>query len=256
MFLTAGHPIRQTFRKIDKRGIMKLIFSLLLSVIALSGCAKKNEYGNTPNPNGVYINPSAKYLALGDSYTVGQSLQLDQSFPYQLTHLLGKEQIGDPTIIAATGWTTANLINAIDQSGIQDKKYDIVTLLIGVNDQYQGISSTTYSNNFTKLLNTAIAFANNKVNRVFILSIPDYSVTPYAASANRAEIAAQIDQFNAINKQIALSAGVNYLNITDISRKAADEPDLIAGDGLHPSAKMYGLWLQRLEPLVKSSLSQ
>ncbi|MGY3214955.1 SGNH/GDSL hydrolase family protein [Mucilaginibacter sp. HD30] len=234
---------------------MRTFISLLLSVIALSGCAKKSEFDNEVS-NGIYINPSAKYLALGDSYTVGQSVQLDLSFPYQLTRQLGKDQTGDPSIIAATGWTTANLMNAIDQSGVQNKKFDIVTLLIGVNDQYQGINSTTYSNNFKQLLNTAITFANNKVNRVFVLSIPDYSVTPYAASANRADIAAQIDQFNAINKQMALSAGVNYLDITDISRKAKDEPDLIAGDGLHPSAKMYGFWIQRLEPLVRSSLSK
>ncbi len=232
---------------------MKTILSLLISVVALSGCAKKSEINNAPNSSGVYINPSSNYLALGDSYTVGQSIPLDQSFPYQLTKLLGAD---NPTIVAATGWTTANLINAIDQSGVLNKKYDFVTLLIGVNDQYQGISSTTYSSNFTKLLNTALALANNKAKRVFVLSIPDYSVTPYAASANRAEIAAQIDQFNTINKQIALSAGVNYLDITDISRKANDEPDLIAGDGLHPSAKMYGLWVQRLGPLVRSALSQ
>jgi lysophospholipase L1-like esterase len=233
---------------------MKTFFSLLLVVVALSGCAKKSEVDNEPS-NGIYINPSANYLALGDSYTVGQSVQLDLSFPYQLTQLLGKDQTEDPSIIAATGWTTANLINAIDQSGIQNKKFEFVTLLIGVNDQYQGISTATYSNNFTKLLNTAITLANNKVNRVFVLSIPDYSVTPYAASANRDKIATEIDQFNTINKQIALSAGVNYLNITDISRKAKDEPDLIAGDGLHPSAKMYNLWVQRLEPMVRSALA-
>ena len=235
---------------------MKTFISLLLSVVTFSGCAKKSDLNDTSNINGVYINPSAKYLALGDSYTVGQSVPLDQSFPYQLSRLLSKEQIGDPTIIAATGWTTTNLINAIDQSGLKGKTYEAVTLLIGVNDQYQGMSSTTYTSNFTKLLNTAIAFANNKPKRVFVLSIPDYSVTPYAASSNKAEIAAQIDQFNAINKQIALSAGVKYLDITDISRRAKDQPDLIAGDGLHPSAKMYGLWVERLQLLVKAQLSQ
>lgn len=139
---------------------------------------------------------------------------------------------------------------------MQDKKYDIVTLLIGVNDQYQGISVTIYSNNFSKLLNTAISLANNKVKRVFVLSIPDYSVTPFAAYANKEKIASEIDQFNTINKQLTQAAGGTYVNITDISRKAKEEPDLIAGDGLHPSAKMYGLWMQRLEPLVRSALSQ
>lgn len=234
---------------------MKTILLLLISIATLTGCAKKSEFNNTPGPGGVYINLSAKYLALGDSYTIGQSIPLDMSFPYQLARLLGQAPANNPDIIATTGWTTNNLINAINQSGVQNKKYDIVTLLIGVNDQYQGISTSIYSNNFSKLLNTAISLANNKVNRVFVISIPDYSVTPYAAYANRDQIAKEIDQFNAINKQITQAAGVTYLNITDISRTAATEPDLIASDGLHPSAKMYGLWVQRLEPLVRSALS-
>jgi lysophospholipase L1-like esterase len=234
---------------------MKTILSLLLTVVVLSGCAKKSEISNTPNSNGVYINPSAKYLALGDSYTIGQSVPLDMSFPYQLTRLVGQLS-ANPTIIAATGWTTNNLINAIDESGVLSKKYEIVTLLIGVNDQYQGVSTTTYNNNFSKLLNTAIALANNKATRVFVISIPDYSVTPFAASANRDKIAAEIDQFNAINKQIAQAAGVTYVNITDISRKAKEESDLLAADGLHPSAKMYDLWMQRLAPLVNSALGK
>lgn len=234
---------------------MKTILSLLLLTAALTGCAKKSKFDNASEPGGVYINPSAKYLALGDSYTIGQSVPLDMSFPYQLTRLLGL-QPADLTIIAATGWTTNNLINAIDQSGVLNKKYEIVTLLVGVNDQYQGISTTTYSNNFNKLLNTAITLANNKVNRVFVISIPDYSVTPFAASSDRDKIASEIDQFNNINKQIAQAAGVTYVNITDISRKAKEEPDLIAGDGLHPSGKMYGQWVERLAALAKSFLSQ
>jgi lysophospholipase L1-like esterase len=235
---------------------MKTILLLLLSIATLTGCAKKSELNNTLIPGGVNLNPSAKYLALGDSYTIGQSIPLDMSFPYQLARVLGQAPANNPDIIATTGWTTNNLINAIDQSAVRDKKYDIVTLLIGVNDQYQGISTTIYSNNFSKLLTTAIALANNKVNRVFVLSIPDYSVTPYAAYANKDKIASEIDQFNVINKQITQAAGITYVNITDISRKAKEEPDLIASDGLHPSAKMYGLWMQRLEPLVRSALSQ
>src|SRR4051812_21119442 len=101
---------------------MKVIFSILLSIVVLCGCAKKSEIGNKPNPNGVYINPTARYIALGDSYTIGQSIPLDMAFPFQLTKLLGKEQIGDPTIIAATGWTTANLIYAIEENSIKNRK--------------------------------------------------------------------------------------------------------------------------------------
>ena len=235
---------------------MKTFLSLIISVVALCGCAKKSEVNNILNSNGVYKNSSAKYLALGDSYTIGQSVPLDMAFPYQLTRLFGNEQTDAPTIIAATGWTTTNLMNAIDQSGISGQKFEFVTLLIGVNDQYQGKSIESYSINFEKLVKTAIELANNSPERVLVLSIPDYSVTPFAASSDRQAIATDIDQFNRRNKQISDANNVNYLDITDISRRAKSEPDLLADDGLHPSGKMYGLWVQRIEPLARIGLSK
>jgi lysophospholipase L1-like esterase len=197
------------------------------------------------------------YLALGDSYTIGESVPQDQSFPYQLTHLLGTNSVhvSPPTIIATTGWTTDNLINALNAGGINNKTYDFVTLLIGVNDQYQGLSQSNYRIKFKQLLATSIHFAKNDKSRVFVLSIPDWGVTPYANGQDEI-ISPQINQFNAINKEESLKAGVHYLDITPISRQAKTVSELIAADGLHPSAKMYGLWVAPLEPMVKARLSK
>jgi len=194
---------------------------------------------------------SRSYLALGDSYTIGEAVPLAQSFPYQLSDLLTASKIptAHPTIIATTGWTTDNLINAIAHSGITEKKYDIVTLLIGVNDQFQGLRQGNYRTKFVQVLHSAIDFANGDTSRVFVLSIPDYGVTPFAGGQDGV-IGPLIDQFNVINKAESLKAGVNYLDITDISRNAANDGSLIAPDGLHPSGKMYAQWVQRLETLV------
>jgi lysophospholipase L1-like esterase len=127
----------------------------------------------------------------------------------------------------------------------------MVTLLIGVNDQYQHLDTGGYRTRFTQLLQKAIQLAGNNKQRVFVLSIPDYSVTPFGGGL--AIIRQQIDQFNAINKQITLGAGVPYINITDLSRMAASDPNLIAPDGLHPSATQYALWVHALAPVVEKS---
>jgi lysophospholipase L1-like esterase len=194
------------------------------------------------------------YLALGDSYTIGEAVPQAESFPYQLAAQLNAQgcKIAEPYIIAVTGWTTDNLIGAIQQSDILNKHFDIVTLLIGVNDQYQGLSREHYKTNFKQLLQTAIGFANGNTDRVFVLSIPDYGVTPFA-QGHGSIIGPHIDQFNAINKEISEAAGVYYVDVTPISRKAATEPDLIASDGLHPSGKMYGLWVQQLSAEVEKA---
>jgi lysophospholipase L1-like esterase len=198
---------------------------------------------------------SLKYLALGDSYTIGEAVPADQSFPYQLAARLSaqKPAIKKPDIIAVTGWTTDNLISAIAGSGLTGEKYDVVTLLIGVNDQYQGLSEDNYRIKFKQVLQTAITFAGGRKGRVFVLSIPDYGVTPFAGGNDRL-IGTQIDQFNAINRSLSAAAGVNYLDITGISRQAATDPTLSAGDGLHPSAKMYALWVGLLSRQVSQAL--
>ena len=237
---------------------MKAFEFIFVAITAFSGCTK--DMG-TAQPvitnNTTMAKDTFTYLALGDPYTVGEAEPQAQSFPYQLKNLLisNSVNVGVPTVIATTGWTTDNLINAIAQSNIHAKTYDFVTLLIGVNDQYQGLSQDNYKTKFTQVLNTAIGFAKGDTSRVFVLSIPDWGVTPFAGGQD-AVIGPQIDQFNAINKSISLQAGVHYLDITAISRQAATDPTLIAPDGLHPSGKMYGLWVNLLEPMVKARLTK
>ncbi|HEX3935143.1 MAG TPA: SGNH/GDSL hydrolase family protein [Puia sp.] len=240
---------------------MKLFCSIFLTIAAIVGCAKKKA----DTPHTAVMTPkdttktvavdSLNYLALGDSYTIGEAVPDTQAYPCQLVAQMNAQKLAvkKPAIIAVTGWTTDNLIYAINQSGLVGKHYDLVTLLIGVNDQYQGLSQDNYKVKFQQVLNTAIAFANGDKTKVFVLSIPDYGVTPFAGG-NDSTIGPQIDQFNAINKSISLAAGVNYLDITAISRQAAIEPDLIANDGLHPSGKMYGLWIKQLAPMVVKAL--
>jgi lysophospholipase L1-like esterase len=243
---------------------MKALQLILITLTALTGCAKKPV--NTPivsKRDTTITKPmpdtNLTYLALGDSYTIGQSVIQNESFPYQLVNLLNSTDgfhVDAPNIIATTGWTTNQLINAISYRKTPTNHYDIVTLLIGVNDQYQGNSQTNYQTEFAQVLQTAINSARDSdKTRVFVLSIPDYGVTPFA-NGQDSVIGPQIDQFNAINKAISLKAGVNYLDITAISREAANDPTLIADDGLHPSPKMYALWIQQLAPVVAARLDE
>ena len=241
---------------------MKAFQLLFVTFTALAGCAKNQakpvytHLADTIKQN-MPAADSLTYIALGDSYTIGEAVAQNQSFPYQLTALLnaGVTPVATPKIIAVTGWTTDNLISAIASSGVTTKKYSFVTLLIGVNDQFQGLSQDNYKVKFAQVLNTAINFADGDTSRVFVLSIPDYGVTPFAGG-NDASIGPQIDQFNSINEQISRAAHVNYTDITAISRQAATNPTLIAPDGLHPSGKMYGLWMQLLAPKVAAALKK
>jgi len=240
---------------------MKTLQIILIAVTALSGCNKTADIARSAVADSTIntkpMTDSLSYLALGDSYTIGQSVPLSESYPYQLTSALRSndyDNVKIPMIIATTGWTTDNLIAAIAaDNSVINKKFDFVTLLIGVNDQYQGLTEDNYKIKFSEVLNTAIAFANGATNRVFVLSIPDYGVTPFAGGRDSV-IGPEIDQFNAINKAISLKAGVNYLDITAISRTAANDPTLIADDGLHPSGKMYLLWVNQLAPIVAAKL--
>jgi lysophospholipase L1-like esterase len=183
------------------------------------------------------------YLALGDSYTIGEGVRESESFPWLTTELLRKEgvSIEDPEIIAVTGWTTADLMKAIAKKNLQ-KRYDIVSLLIGVNNQYQGRTIFEYEMEFRNLVQIAIKFASGKPNHVFILSIPDYSVTPFASHLNRQSIYGEILEFNFFNRKIAAECAVNYIEITEKSRKVTEDPALLAPDGLHYSGKEYGRW--------------
>ena len=186
--------------------------------------------------------PHTRYLALGDSYTIGESVPESERYPVQLAREL---KMGEPEIIAKTGWTTDELNAAIDKADPHGP-YDLVTLLIGVNNQYRGRSADEYRTQFVALLQRAIGFAGGKTKNVVVVSIPDWGVTPFAKGRDRAKIALEIDQFNAINREETLRAGARYVDITPESRQAANDAALVAGDGLHPSGKMYSEWTRMI----------
>jgi lysophospholipase L1-like esterase len=190
--------------------------------------------------------PKLTYLALGDSYTIGESVGESERWPMQLIAQLNAvgKNYDVPKIIATTGWRTDDLGNAIWK---EDPKpgYDLVSLLIGVNNQYQGKSVDAYKPDFEELLKKAISLAGGDKKRVFVVSIPDYGYTPYG-KPKQATISVELDKFNAANKEITEKMGVRYINITDISRKGFEDPQLVAADGLHPSGKQYKLWVDRI----------
>ncbi len=193
------------------------------------------------------------FLALGDSYTIGQSVDSSERFPAQTAALLSVQNIRFSTIqyIARTGWTTLNLKDAINTQQLKGP-FDAVTLLIGVNDQYQTHDTANYRNRFTDLLNTSVSLAGNNQQHVFVLSIPDYGVTPFGG--NIKDISDQIDQFNTINKDVTNSYGVHYIDVTTISRNNAGDASMIAIDGLHPSGKEYAQWAKALDSVMYETL--
>jgi lysophospholipase L1-like esterase len=186
-----------------------------------------------------------RILCLGDSYTIGESVPVAERWPVQLAEVLRERgmDVADPVIIAKTGWTTDELNEAIDEADPQGP-FDLVTLLIGVNNQYRGRSAEEYRREFRGLLARAIGFTGGRADRVLVLSIPDWGVTPYAADRDRQQISREIDAFNAINREETGKAGARYVDITPISREAVSQPALIAEDGLHPSGGMYRRWVE------------
>lgn len=198
------------------------------------------------------------YLALGDSYTIGEMVPLHASFPYQAVQLLRKNgiEICPPEIVAKTGWTTGELLQHIDHTALLET-YSMVTLLIGVNNQYRGFAVADFLPEFEKLLSLAIKFAGANPQKVVVLSIPDWGVTPYAKDRDAKQIASEIDAFNSICQQQALSWQCNYIDITAEQRKNGMLPEFLAADGLHPSSQEYAVWAQHLVDVVlnKSVLS-
>ena len=210
---------------------------------------------NPPNNNEIPMTGTKSFLALGDSYTIGQSVELNERFPVQLVNTLRGAglDMADAEIIAQTGWSTGQLISAIEVQNPPDT-FDLVTLLIGVNNQYRGLDTAEYRQEFRQLLQQAIQFAGGTDGNVIVLSIPDYSVTPFAANFDTAKIAREIDAYNAINFQETELTGANYFNITGISREALTNQSLLATDGLHPSGGMYYRWVDIMSPKVKEIL--
>ncbi|MGE0590892.1 MAG: SGNH/GDSL hydrolase family protein [Cyclobacteriaceae bacterium] len=192
-----------------------------------------------------------KYLALGDSYTIGESVAENERWPVQLAEQLRAKgfEIDKPRIIATTGWRTDNLKNGINIAQIKET-YDLVSLLIGVNNQYQGKPVDQYAIEYEDLLKTAVGLAGGDKEKVFVVSIPDYGFTPFG-KPKQEKISKELDEFNEVNKRITESYGIQYFNITDISRHGFDDPELVASDGLHPSGRQYKLWVDRIVESLK-----
>lgn len=223
---------------------------LLSLSLVLAACAAPAPVP-TPSPTCGNAMPPLTYLALGDSYTIGESVTAGERWPNQLAARLRVRGVPltDPDIIARTGWTTDELSAAIDRAN-PPATYALVSLLIGVNNQYRGHSAEAYRAEFRALLERAIGFAGGRAGRVFVLSIPDWGATQFATGLDRAKIGAEIDAFNAVNAAESARAGVAYVDITPISRRAFNESGWIAPDNLHPSGQMYTAWVDLAEPVA------
>jgi len=238
---------------------MRSIAFILFVVVGFS-CQKKTveTYNYHPPPTDSIVPPRSDttktYLALGDSYTIGQSVAESERFPAQTVALIRQQgiKLADPVYIATTGWTTEDLQSAI--ASRNPATANVVSLLIGVNDQYRGLDTGGYALRFRQLLDKALSLANGKRSNVFVLSIPDYSVTPFVSADQKPRVSMQIDWFNAINQRITSSYGISYTDITPSTREAATNSTLIASDGLHPSGLEYSKWAVLLAPKMKAVL--
>lgn len=199
-----------------------------------------------------------KYLALGDSYTIGEGVPADARWPALLAHALRDDGvvIDDPRIIATTGWTTDELSAAMDAAEPLGD-WDFVTLLAGVNNQYRGRGLDEYRAQFEALLHRAIVLAGGRCERVMVLSIPDWGVTRFGAESGRdlAAVSRELDAFNDAARALCARHGVAFVDIAPVSRTRGGEPGMQAADGLHPSAEMHALWLQAALPVAQRLLS-
>ena len=219
---------------------------MLVLALGLAGCARQG----TDTGAG-----KMKFLALGDSYTIGEGVAAADRWPVQLAALLREQgqDFAEPQIIARTGWTTDELSDAIDAADPRGP-YDLVSLLIGVNNQYRGRGTEEYRAEFAGLLQRAIGFAGGDASRVIVLSIPDWGATPFAEGRSRANIAAEIDVFNAINRQETERLGARYVDITPQSRTAGSNPAFLAPDGLHYSGLTYAEWARLALPAALAAV--
>ena len=221
---------------------MRIIFSLLV----LLGMGKLSAQWQVEGP--------VRLLALGDSYTIGQGVAVTDRWPEQLLDSLQTRGYASDTlaIIATTGWRTDQLLNAIAGKQLTQKQFNMVSLLIGVNNQYQNRPLAQYRPELEALIDSALRYVGGQTGRVFVLSIPDYAYTPFGQQGNPFAISQQIDIYNTIKRDVCDSLGIAYFNITDISRQGLTDPTLVATDQLHPSGRQYGLWVQRLMAYVDS----
>ena len=228
---------------------MRKILICLLGLFCLAGCKTQTNVVSETN------NAKYSYLALGDSYTIGESVAENERWPVQLTENLKERgfQMAAPKIIAKTGWTTRNLIKGIDNELNVQRDFDLVSILIGVNNQYQEKSIGEYEEELRTIFRKAVNHSRTREAGVFAVSIPDYGYTPFG-SENQQKISAEIDRFNAVFRRIAEEFKVDFYNITPISREAKGNPNLVADDGLHPSGLMYRSWVSQFADDVAEKL--
>ena len=195
------------------------------------------------------------YLALGDSYTIGESVEPDARWPIQLfQRILNRGfEAETPEIIAQTGWTTDELQGAVENRNL-NQTFDLVSLLIGVNNQYRGRCVKEFGEQVEQLIDTAVRLSQAREDGVIVLSIPDWGCTPFANDRDQAKIGLEIDEYNREKKDRCRQAGVTWVDITDLTRNVRDNPELTAEDGLHPSKVLYGQWVDRVWPVLTSRL--
>ncbi len=231
-----------------------------LAFWCLACTAQTNDPGAPPLLPPITASDSSgviRFLSLGDSYTIGESVSEPERWSVQLAGLLRRDSlpVAAPDIIARTGWTTAELSEGI-KAAKNNKTYDLVSLLIGVNNQYRGQSIDRYRTELRALLGTSLNFARGRPDRVFVLSTPDWGVSPFGAKSDRAKIAREIDTFNAVAREECQKVGILFIDITPLSRTGLDDVTMFASDGLHFSGKMYGLWAKEALPEVKKLLDK
>ncbi len=222
---------------------MKKIILKILVLLPLISCGQDNS----EDPKEMITKNEIKFLALGDSYTIGESVTVDERWPVILANDLNQldYEVSNPEIIAKTGWTTDELMDVLEKQQVATN-FDLVSLSIGVNNQYRGRDLEEFRTQFIELLEMAIHYANGNAKNVFVVSIPDWSVVPFAASRDQQKISREIDQFNAIKKEETLKRNVTFVDITPISRKAKGNAEYVANDGLHFSGKMHQLWVDEI----------
>ncbi|MEJ7914443.1 MAG: SGNH/GDSL hydrolase family protein [Chitinophagaceae bacterium] len=233
---------------------MKTFLGLFMCICSYSFAQMPLHQTNGVETLTTHSTVSKKYLALGDSYTIGQGVGEEERFPFLATQALAKGgvQIQGLKYLATTGWTTRHLLSAIGEGS--GGNYDAVTLLIGVNDHFYGVDTSVYRKRFLLLLQKATRLAGNNPAHVFVLSIPDYSATPFISGEEKSRVSKEIDIFNNINREVTLQNKVAYIDITQLSREVAKDPTLLASDKLHYSRKEHQKWADLLVPLMRLAL--
>ncbi len=240
-----------------KRAVLFILILLIVSCSEKGNLDEKNQIDTIENQESIYNDlfdntsesisqNNLSFLALGDSYTIGESVIEEERWPNQMVDIALNENLifNQPDIIAKTGWRSEQLIDTLNKINFI-KKFDYVSLMIGVNNQYNLKPIDTFRLDLIKLLNMSIGYSVKREN-VVLISIPDWGVTPFAEGYDRNRIKQEIDEFNNVIKDIAINNDVLYVDVTEISRRALIEKDLIANDSLHPSGKMYLEWAEKI----------